>query len=413
MLYHVLHIRMRLIFIAFLLASPADSQTDPRTFALMAWGQSPSDETQLRGMKEAGLNISGFCQVVDLEKVRAAGLSCFVQSPAIDKLDWLNLPADAELRSTVAGLSREVGGNPGAVGIFLRDEPNAAMMPGLGKVSTMLRESMPGLWPYVNLFPARVSADRLGTSDYGAYVRMLVSTIHQPFLSYDNYSLVGGEMLDYFYTNLDVVRRLSIETRTPFWNCILANAHFNYMEPSDATFNLQVYASLAYGARGIQYFTYFSPAIGNFRLAAVDQFGNRTATWDILRRINNQVRMLAPTMVRLRSTGVYHYPSVPEQGKPLAESKLVESVEMTQRFVRSPAGSRFLIGEFEDDQGRPYFMLVNKDLNNSFQVKIHLRKAGAKLWQISQYTGHEEAFGGEMEWLAPGQGVLFRIGEER
>ena len=404
---------MRLTLLSLLLASLAYCQVDPKTFAIMAWGDSPSDETQLRGMREAGLNISGFCQTADLEKVRAASLTCFVHSPAIDKLDWLNLPADSQLRSIMTSLQREAGSNPAALGIFLRDEPNAAMMPGLGKVSNMLHEAMPQIWPYVNLFPYRVSADRLGTSDYGSYVRMLVKTIHQPFLSYDNYSLVGGEMLDYFYTNLDIVRHLSIETNTPFWNCILANAHFNYMEPSDATFNLQVYASLAYGARGIQYFTYYSPAIGNFRLGALDQFGNRTATWAMLRRINNQLRMLVPTMTHLKSTGVFHYPSVPEQGQPLSASKLVESIEMTQRFVRSPAGGRFLVGEFADEHGRPYFMLVNKDLNNSFQIKIHLRKSGGKLWQVSQYSGKEEAFGGEMEWLAPGQGVLFRIGDEK
>lgn len=400
---------MRRLFLLFVLAAVAQPQTDPRTFAVMAWGDSPTDQEQLRGMHEAGLNISGFCRAGDLPKVQAAGLSCFVQSAAIDNLDWLHLPGDAELQTRVATLRQQIGDSPAALGIFLRDEPNAPMMPGLGKVSAMLHDSMPALWPYVNLFPYRVSADRLGTSDYNAYVRMLVGTINQPFLSYDNYSLVGGEMLDYFYTNLDIVRRLSLETKTPFWNCILANAHFNYMEPSDATFNLQVYASLAYGARGIQYFTYYSPALGNFRLAAIDQFGNRTATWDMLRRINHQIRMLVPTMVRLNSTGVFHYPSVPEQGKPLAESKLVESVEMTQHLVRSPAGGRYLIGEFEDEQSRPYFMLVNKDLNNSFQVKVHLRKAGGKLWQVSQYNGKEEAFSGEMQWLAPGQGALFRI----
>jgi len=270
---------MRPYLLAFLSVSLACAQ-DPKSFAVMAWGPSPANEQQLRDMREAGLNISGFCRAADLEKVRAAGLTCFVQAPAIDGINWLNPPAEGELRGLVRTLRQEIGGNPAALGVFLRDEPNAQMMPGLGKVSSLLRESMPGLWPYVNLFPARVSADRLGTSDYGSYVRMLVETIHQPFLSYDNYSLVGGEMLDYFYTNLDMVRRLSLETKTPFWNCILANAHFNYMEPSDATFNLQVYASLAYGARGIQYFTYVSPAIGNFRLAAVDQFGNRTATWD-------------------------------------------------------------------------------------------------------------------------------------
>ncbi len=141
---------------------------------------------------------------------------------------------------------------------------------------------MPGKWPYVNLFPYRVSPERLGAPTYDAYVRRLVDVIRQPFISYDNYSLVGGEMLDYFYTNLEIIRRHSLETGKPFWNCVLANAHFNYMEPSDATFHLQAYATLAYGGRGIQYFTYFTPPVGNYRLGAVEQLGNRTSTWEML-----------------------------------------------------------------------------------------------------------------------------------
>jgi hypothetical protein len=282
-------------------------------------------------------------------------------------------------------------------------------MPGLARVANIARERMPGMWPYVNLFPYRVSPERLGTDTYDKYVRMLVDTIGQPFLSYDNYSLVGGEMLDYFYTNLEMVRRLSIETKTPFWNCILANAHFNYMEPSDATFHLQVYATLAYGGRGIQYFTYFAPGVGNYRLAAIDQFGNRTPTWERLRRINLEIAALAPTILNLRSTGVFHYPDVPDQAKPLATSKLVRSIEMTQRFVKPPVAGRFLVGEFEDGQARPYVMIVNKDLNNSFQFHLHLLKENAKLFRVSPYTGKEEAFGGEMDWLAPGTGVLLRI----
>jgi hypothetical protein len=324
-------------------------------------------------------------------------------------MDPMHLPPDDELRRSIAALKDQIGASPAALGFYLRDEPPAAQMPGLGKLATMLREAMPDKWPYVNLFPYRVSPKVLGTSDYDSYVKTLVKSLNQPFLSYDNYSLVNGDMLDYFYVNLEMVRRASIETKTPFWNCILANSHFNYMEPSDATFNLQVYATMAYGGRGIQYFTYFSPEIGNYRLGAIDQFGNRTATWDMLRRINNQIHTLAPTLVRLRSTGVYHSPDVPEQAQPLAASSLIESVEMTQRLVRAPVAGRFLIGEFEDAGGRPYFMIVNKDLKDSFQFRIHLRQAGHKLIRISPYSGEEQAFGREMDWLAPGAGILFRV----
>ncbi|MCX6636611.1 MAG: hypothetical protein NT090_16240 [Acidobacteria bacterium] len=54
-------------------------------------------------------------------------------------------------------------------------------------------------------------------------------------------------------------------------------------------------------------------------------------------------------------------------------------------------------------------MIVNKDLNNSFQFAIELRQEGRKLIRICNYSGQEEEFGREMDWLAPGAGILFRI----
>ncbi len=382
---------------------------EARQFAIMAWGDSPSDPEQLRLMKETGLNISGFCRVEDLEKVRAAGLSCFVSDKRAKGYDWEKLPPEAEIRRNAEALAREIGDNPAALGFYLRDEPHASLMPGLGRVAAVLTAVMPGKWPYVNLFPYRVSRERMGAPTYDAYVKMLAEVIRQPFLSYDNYSLVGGEMLDYFYTNLEIIRRLSLETGKPFWNCVLANAHFNYMEPSDATFHLQAYATMAYGGRGIQYFTYFTPPIGNYRLAAVDPFGRRTVTWDMLRRINLEIHALAPTLIGLRSTGVYHFPDVPDQGRYLAEARFIQRVQMRQHLVRAPAMPRFLVGEFEDPQGRPYVMLVNKDLQNSFQYLVVTKPEGRKLFRVSPYSGREEPVGREMDWLAPGAGVLLRV----
>jgi hypothetical protein len=401
------------LFFGVALISQAQMFHDPprvpaRVFPIMAWGGAPSDPAQLKLMKEAGLNAAGFCRVEDAGKVRDAGLSCFISDKRVSGYDWANLPAEQEIRKNLAEVVREVGNNTAVLGFYMTDEPHSSLMPAMGRVTRILKELAPDTWPYVNLFPYRVSRDRMGT-DYETYAKMLVDTIGQPFLSYDNYSLVDGEMLDYFYNNLEIVRKISQDVKTPFWNCVLANAHFNYMEPSDATFNLQAYATLAYGGRGIQYFTYYSPHNGNYRLGAVDQFGNKTATWDALRRINLQIHALAPTLLKLRSTGVYHYPDVPDYGEPLSQSKLIRSVSMTQRYVKPPVQGRFLIGEFEDDQGRPYFMIVNKDLNNSFQFAIDLKQDGRKLIRICDYSGQEEEFGREMDWLAPGAGLLFRI----
>ena len=77
--------------------------------------------------------------------------------------------------------------------------------------------------------------------------------------------------------------------------------------------------------------------------------------------------------------------------------------------MRTPIPGRFLIGEFADDSNRPYFLIVNKDLKNSFQFQIQLKQEGRRLIRISPYSGQEEPFGGEMDWLAPGAGTLFRL----
>ena len=406
---------MRIFLLALGLAACGQAQTvfrptpvAARDFPVMAWGGSPSDPEVLKGMKETGLNISGFCRVGDLERVAAAGLTCFVTDRRANGYSWDKLPPEDQIRKNVAELAQQVGGNPTVLGFYLRDEPHASLMPGMGRVAALLREVMPDKWPYVNLFPYRGSPERLGTPNYDSYVRLLVDVIHQPFLSYDNYSLVKGEMLDYFYTNLEVVRRLSVETGVPLWNCVLSNAHFNYMENTDATYHLQAYATMAHGGRGMQYFSYFTWANGNYRLGPIDQFGNKTRSWDMIRYVNNQIHALAPTLKKLRSTGVYHYPDVPPECRPLSESKLVRSVEMTQRMVTPPVQARFLVGEFTDDAGRPYIMLVNKDLNNSFRYNIEFKKPG-KLRHISQYSGEEGGFGREMDWIAPGAGHLFRV----
>jgi hypothetical protein len=385
-----------------------EKRVPPTDFAVMSWGPTTPDPQQLLWMKEAGINIAGFARVEDLEAFEEAKLKVFVRDRRVGGYDFDHPLDEAEVRRNIQALAEEVADSPAVIGFVLIDEPHAAKMPQLGVVARIIQEYMPGMWPYVNLFPVRVSPDRMGADSYPDYVRMLVDVINQPFLSYDNYSLVKGEMLDYFFTNLEVVRRISVETGVPLWNCVLSVPHFNYMENTDATYHLQAYATMAHGGRGIQYFSYFSWSNGNYRLGPIDQFGNKTASWDMIRRVNNEMHALAPTLKTLKSTGVYHYPLVPEECRPLSESRLVESVEMTQRYVVPPLQGRFLIGEFEDDQGRPYLMLVNKDLNESFRYQIKLKEPGT-LIHISPYSGEEEPFGREMDWVAPGSGHLFRI----
>ena len=108
---------------------PAPEPPAPKSFAIMAWGDAPSEMAQLRGMREAGLNIAGFCRVADLDKVRDAGRAGFISDPRIDGYDWQTLPPDGEIRDRISqytGKEEAFGGEmdwlaPGS-GILLRIE---------------------------------------------------------------------------------------------------------------------------------------------------------------------------------------------------------------------------------------------------------------------------------------------------
>jgi hypothetical protein len=383
-------------------------EISPREFALMAWDQSPSDPQQLDRMRQAGLNISGFCAPGELDQVQTAKMACFVADDRANGYDWTEMPDNKELQEKINALVDEVRNHPAALGFLLYDEPQTQLMPGLGKVAAMLQRAMPGAWPYINLLPNYGTASRMGAPTYEAYVQKLMDEVHPSLLSYDNYSLFNSEMLGRFYTNLATIRRASQKANIPFWNVVLANSHFSYMEPNDATLRLQAYSTIAYGGRGIEYFTYFSPKIGNFRLAPVDQFGHRTATWYMLRRLNNQIRELAPWLIKLHSTGVYHSAALPEGAEPISQSQLVKQVRATT-FHSPPVAPEYLIGEFRDGEGHPFLMVVNKSLKYSIRYAIDLKDRDHRLALVSPYTGQLVSFVGEMNWLAPGAGALLQI----
>ena len=130
------------------------------------------------------------------------------------------------------------------------------------------------------------------------------------------------------------------------------------------------------------------------------------------KRVNSQIAALAPTLNRLRSTGVYHYPDTPRRSEALLKSRWVKSVSMNKDedgFVPPSVAARFLVGEFADETARPYIMLVNKDLTYSFQFEIDYREPVRRAWRINPYTGHEEILEGEQMWIAPGGFALIRI----
>lgn len=369
-------------------------------FPILPWGWTPASAEALRGIKECGFNLAGFVNAQDLDLAGQAGLRAIVFDPSTHVTDEAAELDDAEVARRVQALTARVKGHPALFGYYLRDEPGVKAYPGLGRWSRAFRQADPQALPYINLFPNYAEPSQLGVAGYERYVRAFVEQVAPPFLSYDNYSLMrDGSLRGQYFPNLETMRTASLESGLPFWNIVLSNAHFDYAEPTPAGLRFQMYTSLAYGARGISYFTYFAPDVGNYRLAPVNQFGDKTPTWDMLREVNLQIHRLGAAYLRLRSVNVFHTRDIPV-GSQSAESS---------HFVESISGGSFVVGEFAAPDGQPHILVVNKDLRQSASLQVHFKQAGQML-RTSPYSGVQAAVGGEDNWLAPGQGTLLALG---
>jgi hypothetical protein len=378
-------------------ASPA--RTDTNFFPIMAWNGAPKDPAVLRQMRECGLTVAGFVTPEGLDACRAAGLKAIVSDARVSGYDWRKVD-EAAARLKVASLVAKVGRHPAVFGYYLRDEPDAGMFGGLAKVAGLVRELAPGKWPYINLFPDYATPGQLGAPDYAEYLERFIATCHPSIISYDNYSLMDdGSVRENYWSNLEAVRAASKKHGLEFWNIVLSVAHFSYRELSAADLRFEVYTTLAYGGRGLAYFTYFTPALGNYRMAPIDQFGHPTPTWYSMQHANLQVQKLAPTLLQLTSDAVYHFGHVPAgaRGAP------------TNSLVRGVGGDNFLVGDFTHRDGSRYLMIVNKDLTKSRPCGPQFRKAPSRLQHVSAYTGALTPFEGEDVWLAPGSGVLLKV----
>jgi hypothetical protein len=381
------------------LAQDAPGPAATNFFPVMAWNWAPSDPAVLRRMREAGLTVAGFVAPDGLDACQAAGLKAIVSDPRSSNYDWANVNPD-QAGTNIQSLVEQVGRHPAVYGYYLRDEPNAALFPGLATVASLIRELSPGKWPYINLFPDYASPAQLGTSNYLEHLERFVTICQPRIISYDNYSLMDdGSVRESYWSNLEAVRATSRKHGLEFWNIVLATAHFHYRELTAADFRFQVYTTLAYGGRGISYFTYFAPQVGNYRMGPIDQFGNETPNWYFLQNVNLQVGKLAPTLLQLTSNEVYHFGKVPSGAKPAPADSLVASV----------SGDNSVVGEFTHADGSRYVMIVNKDLAKSNPCSIKFRQSPRGLQLVSPYTGQLTGFAGEQVWLAPGQGALLKL----
>jgi hypothetical protein len=412
----------------------AGRRVAPEQFLISYWCGPPPGETTLQRYQEiagAGFNaamppcggpITPELNRRLLELCGQTGLKAVISDSRLD-------PGGAEPGSSgfgaaLDGVAGDYAKSPALLGYFLQDEPSTGQFPRLAPLERGLRERDPKRLAYVNLFPNYASAAQLGASSYSAYVRAFLETVRPRLFSFDYYALLKeGERPEYF-DNLEVIRRESLRSGVPFAAVVLSTPHGPYRDPSEADLRWEVYTALAYGARGILYFTYWTPRdeTWHFHNGILDEQGRRTPHYEEVRRVNAELNALGPTLAHLRSEGVYQAGGLPAGTQPLPAGGPVREVRGGDVVVGLFGGARRVgagFGMFAlPEEGRSeYLLLANRDPRRAVRLRVALRLEVQGIAEISRRSGREgrlelpdDIAANEFEvQLAPGDGRLFRL----
>jgi hypothetical protein len=270
--------------------------------------------------------------------------------------------------------------DPACWGYCLADEPGPGAFPELRKTVDALRLARPGQLAYINLLPNYAPTWALGTSNYAEFVARFVREVRPDVLSMDYYPMFSPEAdgRDGYCQNLEVMREQSLAAGVPFWNFFNAMPFGPHTDPTEAQLRWQINASLAYGAKGVMYFCYWTPAGAEFPKggAILRRDGTRTRHYDEARRLNARLKQLGPTLMQLTSTGVYRVRPKDDPAGVLKGSP-----------IRSLTPGDYLVGAFRHADGRRAVLLQNYQFAYSAWPTVEFDALAATVLEVSPVTG--------------------------
>lgn len=364
------------------LGSTAKKYNGPQIVRL-AWGSIPEQFTsdkRFEELKESGIthNFNWFYSNAEeakkaLDAASKSGVKVILNCP--------------EITTDPEGIVARFKNHPALAGYNLGDEPNSDLFAAYAELAKRIRALDKNHYCYVNL-PRITHLDPRfgrGTENYKEYVNDFILKLNPGFLSYDNYTIYymkdKNELTTdpHMFENLEVIKNAANKANINFWAFCLTASHsvgFGkriYPEPSTGMMRLYVYSDLAYGAQGIEYFTYWLPPTKDTSIvrssekyfsAPISYEGKKGLIYDRLKTINTEIKNLSFVFAGAKVKWVRHTGTQ----IPMGTTKLNKELESTPFKVLNASGG--LIVSLMEKADKNYLVLVNRDYSKSIDLNI-------------------------------------------
>ena len=365
-------------------------------FALFGWVSPPADSTNAARIGElAGANLNltlppwedqGHVadNLLRLDLDAANGIRGLVFDERFERFLTLdvNSPGGSALLDSIVSTYKD---HPGFAGYYLGDEPPAHQFELLGKLHRALRQRDPEHPAWNDLVTYYAFATR---EEWLSYMRAYLDSTGAAVLCDNEYDFLNSGDRGRFVDNAATLAVVARERGIPFWAIVQLIAHLEYRPLSDAELLWQVSTLLAYGARGVGYFTYWTPApnpIFNWQEGMIGWDGQRTHWYATVAALNEKVAPVGEILADLTRLATKHAGSVPFGAIGFTPDPWVLDVR-----------GRAMLGEFADSTGTRYLVVVNPDSASARTIDLILPFTRS----VEQF---DEASG---LWHAPASGAL-------
>lgn len=330
---------------------------DTIDFPILGWESISNRDLKIERFqeaKDAGINhnLSGFSNVDSVQKAldlgQEVGIKIFIWCP--------------ELKTKTTETVNKFKNHPANAGYFLQDEPSASEIPTLKNLNKLIESIDNTRFSYINLHPNTGTPNTLRAEDYEDYVNRFITEIPLKTLSFDHYPIEHNAIRYIWYQNLEIIRNETRKANIPFWAFALTSAHWNYSIPTMEHLRLQVYSNLAYGAKGIQYFTFRIPSNTIYTSAPIDRNGNKTNEYYLLEEINKEIQALSYIFLSSEVTNVSHFGTTPVGTKTFSNyPRNIKSLNIR--------GGNALISELKNSTNT-FLLIQNNNLHSEIGIEI-------------------------------------------
>ena len=251
---------------------------------------------------------------------------------------------------------------------------------------------------------------------YEPNFRRFVEVMDPPVVSFDyypvgNYFNVWGDHVfnyenqfddTFLWCDLGLARKIAKEKKLPLWfyyqgcNLYKWTTHFTF-----PMVRCMMYAAALYGAKGLQHYEAW--------LSVIDSEGNKGKFFDEQKQIHSEFKALGNTLMALDSTAIYHSEDL------LPGCEYMQGLKdniLDSEIFDGPLPRRCSIGEFCDEYGNLYAMILNRDyekpLTHTFKFK-----GTHRVYEVSRVDGEQRVIAEKTDNITltfeEGDAILLRI----